>query len=95
LKLSPDKRTWPGRKQVWRSPGDDVVALAAEPGPEGARPLLVTVFDGGPTGAAGSLADARARCGGALAAWTGEAPVVRISAALEQLTVEAAAEVTL
>ncbi len=50
LKLSPGKHTLPGRKQVWRAPGIDVLALDHEEGPPGARPLLATVFDGGPVG---------------------------------------------
>jgi nicotinate phosphoribosyltransferase len=95
LKLSPAKQTLPGRKQVWRSAGEDVLALASEPGPDGARPLLATVFDGRPTGGAGTLADARVRCAAALAAWTGVAPVVRVSDTLQQVTADAAAEVTL
>jgi nicotinate phosphoribosyltransferase len=95
LKLSPAKQTLPGRKQVWRSAGEDVLALASEPGPDGARPLLATVFDGRPTGGAGTLADARVRCAAALAAWTGVAPVVRVSDTLQQVTADASAEVTL
>jgi nicotinate phosphoribosyltransferase len=92
LKLSPGKHTAPGRKQLWRGDGEDVIALAGEPGPPGARSLLEVVFDGGPTGAAGTLADARARCAAALASWTGRAPAVRTSdglAALARGAVEA------
>ncbi|HEY1282151.1 MAG TPA: hypothetical protein VGF22_20895, partial [Acidimicrobiales bacterium] len=95
LKLSPEKRTRPGRKQVWRSPDEDVLALASEPGPAGARPLLVTVFDGAPLETVGTLADARVRCAASLAAWTGEAPALHISDGLARLTAEAAGEVTL
>ena len=91
LKLSPGKHTLPGRKQVWRSADGDVVALDHEPAPASARPLLATVFDGGPTGAVGSLADARDRCTAAVASWDGRVPVVRLSAALAALTSEAAA----
>ena len=89
------KRTLPGRKQVWRSPAEDVVSLAAEPGPDGARPLLAPVFDGVPLDAVGSLADARSRCAAALGAWTGRPPLVRISDGLARLTAQAAAGVTL
>jgi nicotinate phosphoribosyltransferase len=91
LKLSPGKHTLPGRKQVWRSADGDVVALDHEPPPTGARPLLGTVFDGRPTGAVGSLADARDRCAVGLASWDDRAPVVRPSAALAALTSEVAA----
>jgi nicotinate phosphoribosyltransferase len=85
LKLSPGKQTSPGRKQVWRSDGADVIALAGEAAPRGARPLLEVVYDGGPTGAAGTLADARERCTASLGSWTGRPPVVRASAALDAL----------
>lgn len=91
LKLSPGKHTLPGLKQVWRSPGADVIALAREPGPPGARPLLATVFDGAPTNVVGTLDDARARCAASLAAWNGTAPVVRPSDALAGMTSSAAA----
>ncbi len=45
LKLSTGKATWPGEKQVWRRRRaggalEDQVALANEPGPAGAEPLL-------------------------------------------------------
>jgi nicotinate phosphoribosyltransferase len=51
LKLSADKRTLPGSKQVWRLSEDrratgDVLALAEEPSP-GGRPLLIRVMQGG------------------------------------------------
>jgi len=95
VKLSPEKRTLPGRKQVWRSPGEDVLALASEPGPAGARPLLVPVFDRGPLETVGTLADARVRCAASLAAWTGQPPALRISDGLARVTAEAAGEVTL
>ncbi len=47
-KTSPDKATWPGKKQVWRTLHDqkaaeDVVAFDEEPGPPSSRPLLVPV----------------------------------------------------
>ena len=42
LKLSPGKATLPGAKQVWRRSRrrGDTIALADEPGPDGATPLL-------------------------------------------------------
>ena len=51
-KLSLQKQTTPGRKQLWRVTGDgiathDVLGLAGEPAPEGARPLLHCVMRGG------------------------------------------------
>jgi nicotinate phosphoribosyltransferase len=73
LKLSPGKATLPGRKQVWRTDGGDVVALDGEHVP-GGRPLLEPVLTGGSWVAAGgqdAVADldaARARCAAALAA---------------------------
>jgi nicotinate phosphoribosyltransferase len=52
MKLSPQKQTYPGCKQVWRRFHDgiaagDVIALAGEPGPSGARPLLTRVMHRG------------------------------------------------
>jgi nicotinate phosphoribosyltransferase len=53
IKLSAGKATLPGRKQVWRTVDAegvlvrDVIALADEPGPPGARPLLEEVMRGG------------------------------------------------
>jgi len=47
LKLSAAKSTSPGRKQVLRGPGGDVIALRNEPVPEGSEPLLVPVMQGG------------------------------------------------
>lgn len=44
LKLSAQKATLPGRKQVFRSPEGDVIGLRDEPVPEGAEPLLVPVM---------------------------------------------------
>ncbi|WKX69112.1 nicotinate phosphoribosyltransferase [Streptomyces sp. XD-27] len=67
MKLSAKKATAPGPKQVFRHPGyADVVGLADEPVPGGARPLLETVMrDGRRVDAGGSqgraLAAARAR----------------------------------
>ncbi|HZQ99526.1 MAG TPA: nicotinate phosphoribosyltransferase [Chloroflexota bacterium] len=65
LKTSAGKATWPGPKQVWRrrdarGPAD-LVALAAEPGPAEAEPLLLPAMaDGRRTGTT-SLAEVRAR----------------------------------
>lgn len=73
LKLSPDKATWPGAKQVWRIRGGDGLAgdwlaLASEQGPEGAEPLLVDVMARGRRLAPADPLDvARARCREALA----------------------------
>lgn len=52
LKFSPGKRSYPGRKQVWRVYEDgvaarDVIGLSDEPGPAGATPLLARVMSGG------------------------------------------------
>ena len=52
LKLSAGKATLPGAKQVWRQQSGgrfahDLVALAPEPGPEGAVPLLGPVMQDG------------------------------------------------
>ncbi|MFG3496536.1 nicotinate phosphoribosyltransferase [Streptomyces sp. NPDC047928] len=48
MKLSAAKATAPGRKQVFRTPGEpDVIALWDEPRPDGAEPLLRTVMRGG------------------------------------------------
>lgn len=52
MKLSPQKQTYPGRKQVWRRFHDglaagDVIGLADEQGPTGARPLLKRVMHRG------------------------------------------------
>jgi nicotinate phosphoribosyltransferase len=66
------KATRPGVKQVWRvRAGDephDVVALADEPGPAGAQPLLEPMMRAGAPLAAATIADARARCRAELAA---------------------------
>ncbi|MBX3472194.1 MAG: nicotinate phosphoribosyltransferase [Planctomycetes bacterium] len=69
VKLSADKQTWPGKKQVWRRveggvARGDVIALADEaaPGP-GHEPLLERVMLGGRRARpAPALADLRARC---------------------------------
>ena len=80
LKLSPGKHTSPGRKQVWRSDGADVIALGGEAG-SGRRPAPAA--DGATTARRPApwalLAEARDRCAAALASWTGRAPAVRVS----------------
>lgn len=78
LKLSADKATWPGAKQVWRRAGPpfggDAVGLADEPTPEEMEPLLMPVMEDGhrigrgPTLPGPTLAQARARCRESLAA---------------------------
>src|SRR5919198_660238 len=47
LKLSANKATEPGRKQVFRGSEGDVIGLRDEPRPDGAEPLLVPVMLGG------------------------------------------------
>lgn len=52
MKLSAEKQTYPGRKQIWRVSRRgrairDVIALDDEPGPDAARPLLRRVMSGG------------------------------------------------
>src|ERR671931_657169 len=47
LKLSANKATEPGRKQVFRGSEGDVIGLHDEPRPDGAEPLLVPVMLGG------------------------------------------------
>jgi nicotinate phosphoribosyltransferase len=63
MKLSSAKVTAPGRKQVFRTPGEpDVIALADEPAPEGGEPLLRPVMNGGRrTGPPDDLAAAHGR----------------------------------
>lgn len=46
MKLATGKVTWPGRKQVWRCDGHDVLSLHDEEVP-GGRPLLVQVMSNG------------------------------------------------
>lgn len=66
LKLSPEKATWPGRKQIWRLVEgeefiEDVISLAHEPPIEGARALLQPVMSDGCRLSSDSLAQARQR----------------------------------
>lgn len=46
-KLSTEKETLPGPKQVWRRRDGDVIGLRGEDGPDGGEPLLVRVMEGG------------------------------------------------
>lgn len=68
LKLSPEKATLPGPKQVWRlrpdgaEPARDLLALLAEEGPAGGEPLLETVMESGEVLVQDSLAAMRERC---------------------------------
>ncbi len=68
MKLSPGKRTYPAKKQVWRVTVDgralrDIVALADEPSPLNGTPLLECVMkEGRRLAAPPPLADLRARC---------------------------------
>ena len=62
LKLSAAKATAPGRKQVWRGPDGDLVALRDEAGPPGGEALLEPVMrDGRRLRPVPTLDDARAR----------------------------------
>lgn len=68
VKLSTGKATLPGRKQVWRrldaegQPVGDLLALADEPGPPEATPLLVDVMRQGRRTWTESLDESRRRC---------------------------------
>jgi nicotinate phosphoribosyltransferase len=69
LKLSTGKASAPGRKQAWRGPDADVLALRDEPGPAGAEPLLEPVMsDGVRSGSAPSIDEMRERFDANLAA---------------------------
>jgi nicotinate phosphoribosyltransferase len=69
VKLSAGKRSWPGRKQVFRGPDGDVVGLADEDGSALGRPLLQHVMgEGRRTDAPPSLAEIRDRRAAAVAA---------------------------
>jgi nicotinate phosphoribosyltransferase len=60
LKLSEAKATEPGRKQVFRGRGEDVVGLRDEPLPDDREPILVPVMrDGRRTGPPRTLETAR------------------------------------
>jgi nicotinate phosphoribosyltransferase len=101
LKLSAGKATAPGRKQVWRAPSGDVLALRDEPGPQDAEALLEPVMrDGVRTQASPTIAEMRERFEADLAVLPAGArrlrdatPVeVRHSAALAELTARAQRE---
>jgi nicotinate phosphoribosyltransferase len=62
LKLSSGKVSAPGRKQTWRGPRGDLLALRDEPAPQGARALLEPVMRAGHRlGPAATLPESRAR----------------------------------
>ena len=62
LKLSSDKATAPGRKQVWRSSAGDLLALRDEAGPDDGEALLSPVMrDGRRLAASSSLDESRER----------------------------------
>lgn len=68
MKLSPGKATAPGRKQVFRGPDADIVALRDEEPPEDHEPLLVPVMSKGRRIASPEpLSKASARCSADLA----------------------------
>jgi nicotinate phosphoribosyltransferase len=99
IKLSTGKATLPGRKQVWRisddagTPLEDLIALANEPGPPGATPLLAEVMTDGGVVRTDRLADMQQRCRDrvqrlptVLRALRGTVPLpVRLSAAMQAL----------
>ena len=69
MKLSQGKASYPGAKQVWRTPQRDVLGLEEEPGPPGGRPLLRRVMSGGRrTEPQPPLATLREACRAAVAA---------------------------
>lgn len=99
LKLSADKATLPGPKQVWRRLPieEDVLATRDEAGPEGFEPLLVPVMVGGArVGPPDTIEEARARLAHDLDGLPPaardleepEAPGVRLSSPLASLTEE-------
>ena len=101
LKLSAQKVTEPGRKQVFRGPNGDVIGLRDEDVPDDHEPLLVPVMQGGErTGPHRTLETARSLFRSDLerlpeAARRIEdpvAPVARISKRLDDLYEEARAE---
>jgi len=101
LKLSSDKATAPGRKQVWRSGDGDLLTLREEPGPDGAEAMLAPVMrDGRRLAPSPSLDESRERFRADLAGVPTKARrlthpehvVVPHSAALRELTVTTRAE---
>lgn len=102
LKLSPEKSTAPGAKQVFRGPEGDTVALRDETAPEGAEPLLRPVMLGGqrtsgperlPTARARFEADSARLPEGARRMENPEPPEVRISGAVQRLAERARAAI--
>jgi nicotinate phosphoribosyltransferase len=98
MKLSSNKATAPGRKQVFRGPEGDSIGLREEPLPEGHEPLLVPVMRGGErSGPNRTLDTARALFRadvdrlpeGARRIRHPERAPVRTTAALEELTEKA------
>ena len=101
LKLSSDKATAPGRKQVWRSGAGDLLALRDEAGPDDGEALLAPVMrDGRRLAASSSLNESRERFRADLAGVPTKARrlthpehvVVPHSAALRELTAATRAE---
>lgn len=91
IKLAAGKKTLPGRKQLWRDGARDLIALESEPGPDGARPLLATVWRGGARiRDEPALDEARDRCLRALASRPAAGTTVATSDALEALALVAA-----
>ena len=101
LKLSPGKVTYPGRKQVFRGVGGDILALREERAPEGHAALLEPMIRGGERiGRPGTLREARERFRADLERLPSDArriegptaPVPTISDALADLTERASAD---
>jgi nicotinate phosphoribosyltransferase len=97
LKLSAEKATLPGEKQVFRGEAGDILGLRDEPIPEGTRPLLEPVLRAGRrTRSPQSIDAARSRFESDLAGLpdaaldlrTPRAPTVRVSEALTRLADE-------
>jgi nicotinate phosphoribosyltransferase len=98
MKLSAEKATAPGRKQVWRAAGGDVLALRDEPGPDASEAMLQSVMHAGVrSSSAPSVDEMRARFEADLEGLTAttrrlrdpERVVVRHSDALAALTTTA------
>lgn len=94
LKLSAEKATLPGEKQIFRGENGDVLGLRDEPVPEGTRPLLEPVLRAGRrTQSAQLLDEGRARFEADLAGLpaaaldlrTPIAPTAKVSEALSRL----------
>ena len=101
LKLSAEKATLPGEKQIFRGPDGDVLGLRGEPVGEGASPLLEPVMTGGRrTHAAPTLEEATSTLATGLSELPSSAkrlehpvaPAARVSAALADLAERAAAD---